>query len=271
MWPRDRKAGAECLRIGRHAVERWTSVDGVLTLQAKHALPQGFAPRPQDLADAIGALHPGSAAMPTTLLLESAWLPVMLVDTGAGMLRKSQLDALVRHRFGLHHSLQGSDGFDPVATWELRIEHRPGNRYALAYGLAPSVKQSLMAAARTSRLDFAAAFAAISPALGWGLARFRPSKRWPRSTGWWLWPEQDRTLVAQVSSGEVVGLNAGAPRVVDEPSLLRLVEAESARLGVGPSIDPIAAATWDSAPRTARTNARLAWLDIRDSDGRASA
>ena len=262
MWPRDRKAGAECLRIGRHSVERWTSADGVLTLQATHALPQHFAPRAQDLADAVEALHPSSAAMPITLLLESPWLPVMLVDTGTGLLRKSQLDALVRHRFGLHHSLQGSDGSDPVATWELRIEHRPGNRYALAYGLAPSVKQALMAAAQPSRLDFAA----MSPALGWGLERLRP-----RFARWWLWPEQDRTLVAQVSAGELVGLNAGAPPAADEPSLLRLVEAESARLGVEPSIDPIAAATWDSAPRTSRTNARLAWLDIRDPDGRAPA
>ena len=255
MWPFDRAIDVEYLRIGRQAVERWKTVEGGLALQGEHALPQDAGPLLQSLVEPIRALYPGASRTPVTLILESAWLPVTLVDVGPSLLRAAQLDALVRHRFGLHHS----DSGDPVASWELRIEHRAASQQALAYGLAPQMKQALMEIERTAGLKWAA----LSPAMSWGLQRLRPTKTWSRFTGWWLWPEQDRTLVAHIVGGEVVGFNPGASPANDEAALLRLVEVESARLGIDSSADSIAAATWGAAPRAARSGERLAWLELQ--------
>jgi hypothetical protein len=262
VWLRDRAHLTECLRIGRHAVERWTTVDAALALSATHALPQSSTPNPQRIAEAIAALYADAPDTPVALVLESAWLPVMLVDTGKTLLRAAQVEALVRHRFRLLHS----DGLDPVSAWELRIEHRAGGRHALAYGMTPRLKQTLIDAARAVGLRWAA----MTPAFDWGLGRLRPAKAWPRSTGWFAWTEQDRTLLARIESKQLVGFNAGAPRVADASSLLALVDAEGVRLGIESSSDPIGAATWGSAPSAARVGERVTWFDVRG-DGRVSA
>lgn len=259
MWPLKRAPIEECLRIGRHAVQRWQTVDGALSLLSEHALTQDAAPQSKRLAEAIGTLYPASPGKPITVLLESAWLPVAIVDTGPNLLRATQVEALARHRFGLHYA----DSNDPVAAWELRIEHRAGSRHALAYGLSPSVKQTLVDAARTLGLEWAV----MTPAMAWGLERLHPTGAWSRSAGWFLWPEQDRTLVARIASNELGGLNPGAQRADDEPGLLRLVDAESVRLGVVSIADPIVAATWGSVPRAARIGGRVTWLDVRGQAG----
>lgn len=230
----------------------------MLSLAAEHALAQDNAPQPQRLNEAIAGLYATAPGAPITLVLESAWLPVMLVDTGPTLLRAAQVEVLARHRFGLQYS----DGADPVAGWELRIEQRAGSRQALAYGLPPRLKQTLVDAARTLGLEWAA----LTPGLAWGMERLRPARAWPRSVGWWLWPEQDRTLVARIESGAVVGLDAGAPPATDEPDLLRLVEAGGVRFGIESTTDPVAAATWHSVPHAARVG-RINWLDVRTQDG----
>ena len=262
MWPRDRTSASEVLRIGRHAIERWQNASGTLSLLSEHALPQATAPQPQHLTEAIRMLYVSRPASPVALVLESAWLPVMLVETGPVLLRAAQLDALVRHRFGQHHS----DGLDSVAAWELRIEHRAGSRYALAYGMPPRLKQTLIDVARAAGLSWAA----MTPVLAWGMERLRPGKVLPRSPGWFAWPEQDRTLIARLASNEIVALHAGAPRVADEPELLRLVDAESVRCGMATITDPIVAATWAPTPRAVRTGQRVVWLDARAPNGRSA-
>jgi len=256
VWPLSRPKAEEVLRIGRHAVERWKAVDGSLAQVSAHALPQDAPPHPQRLAEAVSTLYASAPALPITLVLESAWVPVMLVDTGAALLRSAQVDALVRHRFGLHHS----DSLDPVTAWDLRIEYRAGSRCALAYGMPPGLKQTLIDAGRAAGLEWAA----MTPALAWGMERLRIAKRWPRTSAWFLWPEQDRTLVARVASNEVVGFNPGAASAGDETTLKRLVDAECARLGIESTTDPIAAARWYAALRAARAGDRFAWLDLSE-------
>jgi len=254
VWPRDRTAPAECLRIGRHSAERWAAVDGGLSLQAQQRLPQDRALQPSVLVEAMAALYPSPPGCPVALILESAWLPVMLVNMGERFLRAAQLDALVRHRF----ALRDPDSSDPVAGWELRADHRAGSQHALAYGLALQLKQALLDSARTVNLELTA----ITPALSWGMERLLPAKGWRRTAAWWLWPEQDRTLVVRILSNEVAGLNAGAPPVTDESELLQLTDIESARLGLGPMMDPIAAAIWSAAPRAAQAGERFSWIEV---------
>jgi hypothetical protein len=260
VWLRDRTSAHEFLRIGRLAVERWASPDGkTLTQQAECPLGPAHVGQPDSVSAAISTLYPAAPSVPVTLLLESAWMPVMLVDTGTTLLRAAEVDALVRHRFGLYHS----DGLDPVSSWELRIEHRVGERDALACGLSPRLKQSLLAVAQSLNMEWAA----LMPAFGWGLDRLRPAKAWTAAGGWWLWPEQDRTFIARLTPRGVIGLNPSAVCLVDEAGLTNAVQAEGVRLGVTSSIQAIAAATWDEIPRLTHAGAQFSWLSIRGQRG----
>lgn len=257
MWRRER-SGAEVLRVGRHAVERWASVEGSLSLSATQALPQDAVPKLQTLAGAMGALYTTPTRAEVTVVIESAWLPVMRVDTGSTWLPASQVEALVRHRFGLYE--WGPLG--PVSQWELRIEHRSGTRGALAYGLSPALKQTITTTAQSLGLRLAA----LMPAFAWGLGQLRPDKAWSRTAGWWLWPEQDRTLVARIARGETLCLNAGAATAQTDAAVLRLVEAECARWGIGATPEPVAAAGWDVVPAILDRGdaAPVRWMDVRD-------
>ena len=91
MWPRSRKSGEEILRIGRHAIERWTLADGVLSMVASHGLgpDAGVLSHVASLVDGVGVLYPAAPSIAITLVLESAWMPLVLVDAGPpGPLRK---------------------------------------------------------------------------------------------------------------------------------------------------------------------------------------
>src|SRR6185436_7764904 len=126
-----------------------------------------------------------------SVVLESALAPVLLADTGGLLTRRQHVEALLRHRFGVAYADPGVD----VASWKVRIGHRFGDRFALGYALPPAVERMLADVGRSAKL----AYAAWHPALDWGLARFDPSRRWPNRVGWWIWPEQDRSLVARLA------------------------------------------------------------------------
>jgi hypothetical protein len=255
VWPLDRNAGHEYLRVGPHAVERWKDARGALSLEASQALQPDAVAQAQVLVAAVRALYSNKPEKKVTLLLESAWLPVMLVDTGSTPLSSVQFDALVRHRFGLHYG----DMRDPVSAWELRIEHQAGRRHALAYGLSPRIKQALIEAGEASGVKWDA----MLPAIGWGRQRLRPAAPRASATAWWAWQEQDRLLVARTARNEIVGFNSGAARFDDETGIVHLIESEEARLGVATKTDPITVAVWDDPARARPRGERLLWQDVR--------
>jgi hypothetical protein len=247
VWPLERRRHPEVLLLGRKSVQRFSSPDRQsLVHVAEHSIEPLAAGDCAAMTDALVAMCRTRAPDQATLVVESAWMPTMLVDTGSGLLRSAELEALVRHRLGLYHA----DVRDPVSAWELRIEHRVGTRYALAYALSPQVKEAVLSAARSQHFEWSA----ITPAMAWGLERLRPAKNWSSGTGWWLWPEQDRTLIARLTSSGLVGLNPAAPRLTGNESVVAAVESECIRLGLGPPTGPISAATLgevSSAPRRA--------------------
>lgn len=268
MWRRERGGTTEFLRVGRHAVERWQRIEGDLARTGTQPLPQESAPQARHLTEALRALYSGGAALPAapvTVVLESAWSPMMLIDTGDGLSKASQVEALARHRLGTLHD----DAIDPVAAWTLRIEQRPGDRHALVYALAPSLRRSLDDAARAIGLQWAA----VTPAFAWGRDRLRAEGVPQRQAGWFAWTEQDRTLVARIVAGQVEGLDAGAMLVHDNASLLRVIEAEAARLGLDVGAGPVATATWGPASIVSAEGGRVIWFDVggrRWGDGQGS-
>jgi hypothetical protein len=254
VWPFDRGAAREYLRVGALGIERWKGVDGGLALAAEHRFDRSPTESTRSIATALLALFPEGAASSVTVLLESAWLPAMLVDTGSGYLSKKQLEALVRYRMGLAYD----DGLSPVAGWELRVEYRAGHRNAMAYGLALDFKQALQEAGERAGVKWEAWL----PAFSWGLQRLRSSGQRLSSGGWWLWPEQDRALLARFASNHVVGLNPVASRADTSADVLRMVEVEATRLGVAAITEPIAAASWDSSRGIARMDGPVSWWSI---------
>ena len=241
MWPLERDATRDCVRIGRHAVERWQAAPAGLMLAARQPLATASSDQGDPLGSAVRLLYMDPPRGAVKLVVESAWLPVVLVDTGGVLWTRTQVEALVRHRLGLLYE----DADDPVTAWQVRTDHRPGDRYALGYGLPRRVEESLMKAAR--ELDLRCA--ALLPAFTWGWHRLRPDKRWAQRTGWWLWPEQDRLLIARVARGRLAGLNAGAAPSDDPVVMERLIAAEGVRLGTGSPDDPLGWATWTT-PQT---------------------
>lgn len=256
MWPFDqhfdrRSNSAEALRLGRQTLERWAEGPrGTLSLVASQPWTFNPADPTAGLVDALRALGMGEAKGRVTLLLESAWLPVVLADTGAVMLRATQVEALIRHRLGLNFASSHS----PVSSWELRIEQRAGAPYAVAFGLAPHIKQGVLAAGESVGVTWHS----LQPALSWAAQHLRPALR----HAWWVLAEQDRLLVAQISGGEMVSLNPGAETVHDEAGVLRLIESEAVRCGMPPDELPIVVSYWPGSMPQLPASKRVTWWPL---------
>ena len=262
MWPFSRFGRApdtEVLRSGRIAAERWAKTGTGLSLVASAALPTGRSLKPSDLALAIAELYRDKRSGGVGLVLESAWLPVILVDTGTSMLSMSKLQMLVRHRLGL---LYGAID-DPVSGWDVRVEHRAGDRHAVAYGLSGRLKDALLATAQSVGIEWRA----MTPAFDWGRQQLRPDARLRQQPGWWVWTEQDRLLVARMASGRVVGLNPGASSADAEDAVLDHVRTEQVRLGHEPNTDPVLVGHWGPSRAPKRANDRVVWRGLGASTG----
>ena len=251
MWPFDAAPAHEVLRIGPLAVERWAGSSAGLSLVNRDVLPATAWHQPDVLVDAVRSLYRNQKGAKVTLVLESGWLPLLLADAGTGIWNQAQIEALLRHRLSLLYD----DAVHSVSSWDLRVAYRPGERFALGYGLSPPVRQALMAGGESAGLQWAA----MVPALDWGWQRLRPSRHWPHGNGWWLWPEQDRMLVAWFSRGQMAGLNAGASLAAEPLAIEALVDVESLRLGVEAQTAPIDAAAWAEPPQTSGAAGRLTW------------
>lgn len=253
MWPFE-SSRQETLRIGRLAIERWRGAPGQLECVASHALAAPLtASRWSGLGAALNALHADKPASPVTLLLESACMPVIAVEAGAALWKPEQMLALARHRL---HALHAESG-PPAPDWDIRIDYRAGDPAALAFCMAPSLRQALLDAAT------AAGFTCrrLLPALAWGLGAIRPVAR---HHGWLAWEEQDRTLLAGVRAGTVHSLNAAALRTTDGASVLRQVASERMRRGVLQLDVPVLATRWHGAADSpaSRAGAGVAWFDL---------
>jgi hypothetical protein len=262
LWGRSGD-GTECLRIGRHAVERWaaSSRGQGWTLGAKVPLPEDALTRPAHLVAAITSLYPSPPAASISVVLESAWLPVVLAETGGTLVSDAQAQALVRHRLQRRYDTAS----DPVAAWDVRVDFLAGDAHALGYGLSPQVHQALTAAAEALGLTWRA----ITPAWVWGWAwawqRFKPADLFPDQIGWWGWQEQDRMLLAQVSvhgsKAQLTSLHPGLAWSDDAQVLHRTVQAEAIRLGLPETPKAIRVAMWTPAPADAPA-LNLKWLSV---------
>ena len=248
--PDDSRGGGTCGRLTPDAAAtssvpapmRWSCGSAKRTglrLRASHPLPRrGSLYDAHGLVGALGALGGQVGGRHALLVLESAYAPVQLVDTGGGLASTSALNALLRHRLDLAY---GGPGID-IATWKLRTDHRFGQRHALAYALPKSVESAIREAMQEFHLDFKA----WVPALAWSLGRFRPWRSWPKRSGWWAWAEQDRRLLAYVTNGRVQLLNPASRTDGSVPGVRRAIAFERARSGLHSASCAIGIGRWSS-------------------------
>ena len=206
-------------------------------------LPEG--PQVVVLADGLrrlfGALKTSgmpAAQRATDVVLESAWLPTMLLPAEQALWSTARLQALLRHRLNDLYA----DVWDPVDAWELQFDHRAGDGQAVGYGLAPSIKAAVLDACAATNVRPAC----VQPALAWQLRRIDPSVR-RASAAWWLCVEQDRSIVCGLQRGRVAAMNAGAPPLRDEAHAQRLAAVEARRRGWPPAHEPASFAGWFAA------------------------
>jgi hypothetical protein len=174
------------------------------------------------------------------VVLESTWLPVMLVQTGGVLVSEAQAVALLRHRLT---QLYDSPS-DPVALWDVRVSFNPGDALALGYGLSPQVSSALSQAA--TRLGFK--FTRLTPAWAWGWQRAQADGCFAADALWWGWQEQDRLLLGLVegkgTSAELKSLHPGLVWNAEPQHLARTVQAEAHRLGLVHVPEDVSIGTW---------------------------
>lgn len=245
MWPLDRllarllgQPGEEFLRIGRSRVERWSAVDGRFAPIASQSLPD----QPPDAAaldEALRTLYASAKpASRTTVVLESAWLPMMLADTGATVWKPTQVEALLRHRFALVHADRST-----ILNWAIRVDHRPGDRHAIGYGLDQGIAAVLTRLAGRHGVTWSA----VVPAWAWGRERWLRSGHGEAPGGWWFWEEQDRLILAKLQANRVVALHTALPKTSSPDLLQRLLGVECVRWGLPPSTSMSGPISWDAA------------------------
>jgi hypothetical protein len=228
VWPLEGRR--DVLRIGAHRVERWVSQpDGLVCVAQANVAHSARA-----FTDASGLITALKTVVSTDvgtkpllradLVLESAWLPVTLFETGPSLWSRSQVEALLRHRLARLFDAAG----EPVATWELLIDHRAGEAQGLGFGLPPAIKTALSSASA----ELGARWTSMQPAFTWGWRQLRHARKGLNQRGWWLWREQDRTLVCHVEGGRVRAMNAGVSPLGDAASCRRAIDIERVRLGV---------------------------------------
>jgi hypothetical protein len=251
----------DVLRVGRHAVQRWVAVNAAgaknaackaMSLQASAELSAdawSAPPSPASwpiaaLTEALRQIYLSPPQGSVEVVLESTWLPVMLVQTGGVLVSEGQAVALLRHRLA---QLYDSPS-DPVALWDVRVSFNPGDALALGYGLSPQVSSALNQAA--TRLGFK--FTRLTPAWAWGWQRAQADGCFAADALWWGWQEQDRLLLGLVegegAAAQLKSLHPGLARSVESehlpPYLAQTVRSEAQRLGLVDVPKDMCIGTW---------------------------
>lgn len=233
MWPFDSRRERQVLRVGRVALEHFVETGGRLVLRGAVPWSGTGQPGAAELAAGLATLVAGGGLRgAVTVVLESAWAPVMLIEVGERLLGERAVEALAQH----HLRVLFADGA-ATARWELRLEHRAGEPQALVFALPASAREQWQAMARQHGLKLAG----LVPAWDWG--RQRLLRQVPRE-GWWAWVEQDRQLLAWMQAGRVRGLHPALKVCETGAEVGRQVRCEAARLGQAGGVAEIAVGHW---------------------------
>jgi hypothetical protein len=111
----------------------------------------------------------------------------------------------------------------------------------------------------TAAAEHGVRWTSLQPAFAWGWRRLRRQRAALRS-GWWLWLEQDRTLVCHIDDGRVRAMNAGAVPMSDATQCRSAIRVEAVRLGLDVADPTCTVAGWQVDAGTSEDG--LSWVSV---------
>lgn len=242
MWPLE-IGRPDIVRVGAHRIERWTWAKGWTCLGEADLPERGSAYAAAVLLDPLRRMvAPGSGKKALVAVIESALIPVILVDTGGRLWKVEQIEGLVRHHLRLTYG--GPEA--PVDAWQVRFDHRFGDRFALGFAAGDGVMSVLHDAARSAGTTWRG----IVPAFAWAFDGVRRLRH-----GRWVLEEQDRSIVADLERGRITALNpAGMPLFAGSPCLALDDDDEDGSL--------TEIASWRLRDRRAASTSRVRWTTV---------
>jgi hypothetical protein len=254
VWQLRSRSPNDVLRLGRVAAERWREVPGGLSLLASEPVAFDAEDRMTRLPLVIESLFREPENARVTVVLESAWLPFMLAEVGPSVWRKAEVAALLRHRLAMLHG----NPVDPVAAWDVRVDHRPGERWGLGYGFSPLLREALAdGAARTGK-----SWSALMPAVAWGWQRMRSAGVSAKPATVFAWQEQDRTLLCSFEARRLVALHPAGGAFLSVESLADEVAAHLARSGLPERGQAVVATSWSSDSELPSNSLHTSWYSM---------
>jgi hypothetical protein len=246
VWPFEAKR--DVLRIARQSVELWVR-EGSGLVRAESRPVKGAEGLSAQLGELLKAYSGGRKSGPgaVDVVVESAWMPLVLLETGHNVWASAAVERLLRHRLANVYEERG----ESVAAWHVAVDHLPGERFGVGYGLPPRVR-----AAVEEALD----------AAGCGLASLQPAFQWGRrqssaKAGWWVWLEEDRAIVGFLEQGRVTALQPAADLPRSSPDLARLLRTEQLRAGIDGAACGVAVSGWEP-PFAIGTTSDLTWQGV---------
>lgn len=220
MWPRK-----QCiLRLGRHGCELWLEQSRAVLGLAKQSVPQAEAQSPYEplrLAIQQLAQHVPARAR-VQVIVDSHWLPVLLVDTGHAPLAGGHINTLAMHRFA---EVRG----EAVRNWAFMSNYLAGDRKALAFGCPPQLQQVVQSTLAENAAP--RAFCGLQPTLSWAMAK-APAKLGMQSNRCTVLHEQDRSLMVLSQGASLLGFHPALPAFESPQQFMHEAQRYAWRCGV---------------------------------------
>ncbi|MDO9236957.1 MAG: hypothetical protein Q7U28_13120 [Aquabacterium sp.] len=215
LWPFGR--AGYLVRLGQASVQLWQghgrAWQQLGSLPCQH-LAFDQAPALGELLTTLLKDLPSGARV--QVLADSKWMPVNFNLMGAKPLASQQVQALAKHRFAQVFGEQAHD-------WDIQTTYVSGDPHALAFACPSALQASLKQAI--------GAMSGLQPTFSWVW-----NQCWQSHVGsgdaWVLLEEQDRSLMALISGGKPIALQAAAPIFTNPLQLNQSLQTEALRCGV---------------------------------------
>jgi hypothetical protein len=232
------------LRLGQAQFQLWRVSGRRLILQDSRSAEQIAYNQYQTIASELSLLTQAlPAGAGVTLLADSKWMPLSLLNTGQAPLTHTQVQTLAMHQFAQTYG-------EEAQQWRIQTSYVSGDEQTLAFACAElllsSVKQALdiesLGASRRAQLLSA------QPTFAWAWNHVR-SHEVRKSDEWLVLAEHDRSVMARIARGRVFAFHAAGPILRTPAQLAAALQVQALRCGLtdegrqnalGVSLEPVA-------------------------------
>jgi hypothetical protein len=232
------------LRLGQAQFQLWRVSGRRLILQGYRSAEQIAYNQYQTIASELSLLTQAlPAGAGVTLLADSKWMPLSLLNTGYAPLSHTQVQTLATHQFAQTYGEQAQH-------WRIQTNYLSGDEQALAFACAElllsSVRQGL--AIDPANTSGRTRLMSVQPTFGWVWNHARGHEA-RRGDEWLVLAEHDRSVMARVAKGRVFALQASGPILYTSSQLAFVLQVQALRCrlteegrqtALGLSLEPVA-------------------------------